>query len=370
MREAGRFRSARGWPTAAVVAVAASFVFLVDAPGSHTAARTLPLWNDKASVQVLAPNLEVELSADIPPAPTDTWTIKLAWGPADSEEFGLPRTEHEIAKISGAGSSVPRIPIGAEWRWYLMPLPLVGLRVYTTVTSGGRTQTTMQEVDLVAREGARQYNPTVPGKFGGAWRGYPHGAALMVPPVPYYSALSKLVRSRMSAGAFAVGNGLRTRVSAPFSVPPRDAKRVSAEIYYVPPSGGDTVVYRGSARIPAALAPGARVRVPTRLTLDGVRVAQRLGVRKLARALKSSGYVFFTSAGGAAHGGDTAPEMIEVPLTSCFRIVNGAPRHPCVQTCPHFPDVQGGYMVYTAIGDVYGSYTCSRGAPLVPWPMY
>jgi hypothetical protein len=193
----------------------------------------------------------------------------------------------------------------------------------------------------------------------------------MVPPVPYYSALGKLVRAQMSARTFAAGNGLRTRAIAPFAVPPRDAKRVSAEIVYVPPSGAETVVYRGSARIPSALAPGAHVRVPTRLTVDGVRVAHRLGVRKLARAMKSSGYVFFTSTGGLALGGDTAPEMIQVPMTSCFRVADGGPKHPCVQTCPRFPDVQvRGYLVYTALGDVYGSPTCSPGTPLVPWPMY
>ena len=266
---------------------------------------------------------------------------------------------------------MPAIRISPEWRWDLLPLPYAGLRVYTTLASAGGSQTVMDEVELVARDGTRQYNPTVPGKFGGAWAGFPSGSGLLVPPDAGYAALGALVRSGTKTTTFAVGARPRTRAVVPFKVPPRDAKRVTADVTYVPPVGAESVVYHGTATIRSALAPGAHVSVPTRLTPAGVELARRLGAKRLAAALKSSGYIFFTSSGGLAHGGDTAPEMIEVPMSSCHRHVSAVPRHPCAQTCPHFPDVQAtGYLVYTALGDVFGSTTCTRGAPLVSWPMY
>jgi hypothetical protein len=353
---------------------AAVFALGVGAPTPHTAvtAQPLPLWADKADVQVLASTLEVQLRPVISPAPTDNWTIKLAFGPADSEQFSMARAEHEVVTVSGSGATVPPIAIGPEWRWYLLPLPLVGLRVYTTVAAGGTPASTMQEVELVARVGSRQYDPTAPrNKFGGGWRGFPSGAALMVPPPPDYEALGSLVREATSPATFVAGAGLRVHPSVPFMVPPRDATSVAADVVYVPPAGPETVVYHGTSRIRSALARGSRVDVPTRLTPAGIRLAGRLGVRSLARSLASSGYIFFTSTGGLAHGGDTAPEMIEVPMGSCYRNVTAAPKHPCRQTCPRCSEVQApGYMIYTAIGDVYGSSTCRRGAPLVPWPMY
>jgi hypothetical protein len=194
---------------------------------------------------------------------------------------------------------------------------------------------------------------------------------LLVPPVADYAALGALVRSGTKTTTFAAGAQPPMRAVVPFKVPPRDAERVTADVTYVPPVGDESVVYHGTATIPSALAPGARVSVPTRLTPAGAELARRLGAKRLAAALKSSGYIFFTSSGGLAHGGDTAPEMIEVPMSSCFRNVQAAPKHSCSQTCPHVPGVQAtGFLVYTALGDVFGSTTCNRGAPLVPWPMY
>lgn len=372
MRKLSTRRRGARWRVCRAVFVLASITGVAAFTGapSRTATRSFPLW-ERAEVQVLAPTLDVRLSASSSFAPSDSWRIKLAWGPADSELFELSRTEHEIATISGTGPFVPAIPISPEWRWDLLPLPYAGLRVYTTLVSGGGSQTIMNEVELIARDGTRQYNPHVPRKFGGGWAGFPSGSALMVPPDAGYAALGALVRSGTKPATFAIGSRPRTRAAVPFKVPPRDAKRVTADVTYVPRVGAESVVYHGAATIPSALAPGARVSVPTRLTPTGVQLARRLGARRLAAALKSAGYIFFTSSGGLAHGDDTAPEMIEVPMSSCYRSLQAEPKHPCSQTCPHFPDVQAaGYLVYTVLGDVFGSTTCTRGAPLVPWPMY
>jgi hypothetical protein len=58
-------------------------------------------------------------------------------------------------------------------------------------------------------------------------------------------------------------------------------------------------------------------------------VAARVGVRRLARSLASSGYIFFTSSGGRpCSRGERRPELIQVPMGTCFRHVEGEPQHP------------------------------------------
>jgi hypothetical protein len=95
----------------------------------------------------------------------------------------------------------------------------------------------------------------------------------------------------------------------------------------IPPAGPESVVYQGAAKIPPALAPNAVVNVQTRLTPAGAALARRLGATRLAAALKLSGYIFFTSSGGLARDGGPE-EMIEVPMSNCYRNVQEAPRHP------------------------------------------
>jgi hypothetical protein len=122
-------------------------------------------------------------------------------------------------------------------------------------------------------------------------------------------------------------------------------------------------VYAGGAHPPDR--EGAAVKVTARLTKKGRRLARAHGARKLAAKLGSAGIADYWR--NPIRG--EAPERTWVPIGTCFHDYQRPRSFPCAQTCPPFPGMPTGYLMYTALDMVYGSTTCRRGAALPPVPM-
>jgi hypothetical protein len=152
-------------------------------------------------------------------------------------------------------------------------------------------------------------------------------------------------------------------------VPPLGATSGRANIEDVPRATprDSVVVYKGKRSIAAGAAPNSRADIHTRLTPAGRKLAKRLGARKLAARLASGGRIWLISRQPRSMN---PLQRLPVPMGNCFADDQLDPGYPCKQTCPPFPHMPTGYVIYATLGQTYGSPTCTKGAPLIPWPAY
>jgi hypothetical protein len=206
--------------------------------------------------------------------------------------------------------------------------------------------------------------PALPGHFA-IFTGEGFAGA---PPDPDYAEYGKLAHRVTSPSTFRRHRKLRRTAVVPFLMPLEDARTLAAKVRYVRKRGPawGTTVYARKLSVPGAAQPGARLDVRTRLTPAGKRLARRLGARKLARALAEHGVLDMTSTSTNTSYPFT---KIYVPMGTCFTDAQRPHGHPCAQTCPRFPDMPTGYLIFGALGRMWGSQVCKRGDPLPPEPM-
>jgi hypothetical protein len=298
------------------------------------------------------------------------WTIQLVRPASTRSGPGeLPYPEELIGSASGTGpvSGIVVDVTDPEWRWRLIDTADAGLDVRLSWT-GGSWEFPPGVYLRVMTDAGRSNGGT---DFGipGTYPPYIGPGMVIRPPDPIYPELGRLLHPALSPSKFARRGAMRTKVTVPFLVGPMGNVNVVAAINYVPKSNPRRLVkvYTGRTPIDRSVAPGTPVTVRARLTSAGLQLAKRLGARKLAKSLESTGRVDFTSK-TLFRGG--LIEYVWVPVGTSFandQLERGWPR---AQTCPPFPGMPTGYAIYSAIGSVYGSSTCTRGEPLVPWPMY
>jgi len=102
-----------------------------------------------------------------------------------------------------------------------------------------------------------------------------------------------------------------------------------------------------------------------KIQFRGTTMGAALGAKNLASYLAEHGRIFSTTF--FRIGRESTRELIEIPTGSCFPSYDLDKGYPCKQTCPPFPGMPKGFVIFSAIGEVYGSYTCQKGAPLHAW---
>jgi hypothetical protein len=155
-------------------------------------------------------------------------------------------------------------------------------------------------------------------------------------------------------------------VKVPWTVPPEGASSVKVAVKF--PKGRNPYfgipVYSGSA---SPGAPGAKPQIKVKLTPKGRQLVKQLGAGKVAAKLGSAGIVDY----------DWQPDKpgwgrrtLYAPIGTCFHDYQRPESFPCSQTCPPFPGMKKGYLMYTTLESVYGSDTCTKGAPTTAVPLF
>jgi hypothetical protein len=315
------------------------------------------------------PELVVEIPVRWEGAAPDAWSVTV-WQPGTLPGPDRPgATERLIARGAGTGAptgDVLAAVVDPEWRWRLLATPDREVQVRWTWTSGGSAdrdewlRLLSMFTNAGRSDGGMRFAPrpnTVP-IFTGS-------GDLGAPPNPYWVNLGKLVSKRLGKATFLAGGRLRPTVKLPWVVPWEGASVLKGRVVDVRgrnPNFG-VVVYSGSSR--PRDKEGAGATITARLTPKGRRLARRVGAASLAARLATGGLVDFDHRPIRGE----APISTWVPIDTCFRDDLRPKRHPCAQTCPRFPGMPTGYLMFTALGGVYGSTTCAKGAPLPPDPM-
>jgi len=354
--------------------LAASLVLASTVPGawaSHASAGQVVVCDDPfVKLNIQAETLTASASFHFEGADPGPWTMEVI-RPAGFGSGGvdIPYPESVLAQGSGAGhvsGALLDVP-DPEWRWKLLVTADTPVRISWTLPGGveiGCDQDTYLRVMANAgRSDGGSPMLAVPGMVP-IYTGPGNLAGTLD---PSYPALGRLVHAAVPASKILRRGAMRSKVKVPFLVHPVGSSSVQAVINYVPRRNPRAPVEVYSGRIAIGqLAPGTRVSVATRLTRAGQLLAKRLGAARLARALRSTGRVDFTGKTRSPGGG---VEVVWVPVGTSFPNDQLDRGWPSAQTCPAFPGMPTGFAVYSAIGLVYGSYTCRRGDPLVPSPM-
>jgi hypothetical protein len=304
--------------------------------------------------------------------PDGSWTIviDMPGSLGGTTRDGKPVPERELARLVGSGPMQdPVVPIAdPDWRWRLLDGGDVFTYVEITWTTGGATYTSGGDgcgwLRTTTDRGPYWPEPALPGHFP-IYTGAGYAAA---PPDPDYEAYGKLAHRVTRPSTFRRRRKMRRTAVVPFLMPLEGARTLAAKVRYVGRRGPawGTAVYARKLSIPDAVQPGARLDVRTRLTRAGRRLGRRLGAKKLAGALAAHGVLDMTS----TSDNESYPfTKIYVPMGTCFTDPQRPRSHPCAQTCPPFPHMPTGYLIYGALGRVWGSETCTKGDPLPPEPM-
>jgi hypothetical protein len=340
------------------------------APASAAAQSPItPVLDGSLTLNLQAPMPAIDVPLHFQGGNPDNWTARVSTNlPVGTGDF---TPEQDIARASGTGAvrNPSLLLIDRNWRWNF--LNSADMQVYLVVTwrSAGLEHVWMPPGDLpwlrmYTNRGLYDGGTGLPGRFGI----YTGLGSVIATPEPYYAALGRLAHDTTSPATFAKGRrSLRSTAVVPYAVRAAGTVALRATVEYVPRRRPrhSTVVYKGTRAIAATAQAGTRADVRTRLTRAGGRLARRLGAKKLAKALASSGRVWFIS---TSPNNDNPIERLAVPLGTCFADDQLDHGYPCRQTCPPFPNMPTGYVIYAELGVVYGSPTCTRGAPLEPWP--
>jgi hypothetical protein len=315
------------------------------------------------------PELAVEVPAHFEGGAPESWSVSI-WRPGGLPDPDNPgTTEQLIARGSGVGAPPAELVVPAvdpEWRWKLIGQNDMQTDVRWTWTVGGRPYSTEWDAGLSmftnsGRSAGGAGGPPLPGRVPI----YTGGGSLDAPPDPYVVNLGEAVSDRLDASSFLARGRLRAKLRLPWTVPWEGASKLKVRVLF--PRGrhpGFAVpVYAGSSRPPDR--EGATVAVTARLTPKGRRLVKALGARKLAARLGTAGIADYWRRPIRGE----SPERTWVPIGTCFRDSQRPKSFPCAQTCPPFPGMPTGYLMYTALDIVYGSTTCTKGAPLPPVPM-
>jgi hypothetical protein len=315
------------------------------------------------------PELAVEIPMHFEGGAPESWTVSI-WRPGFLPGPDSPGTTEElIARGSGVGAPPAEIAVPSvdpEWRWKLVYQADMETYVRWTWTVGGTTHKTewLETLSMftnAGRSAGGADGPPLPGRVPI----YTGDGALNPPPDAYFADLGKAVSDRLDASSFLARGRLRKTVKLPWTVPWEGASKLKVRVLF--PRGRNpgfgVPVYAGSIRPPDQ--DGATVAVTARLTPKGRRLATAMGARKVAAKLGTAGIADYWRRPIRGE----APERTWVPIGTCFHDYQRPKRLPCAQTCPPFPGMPTGYLMYTALDSVYGSTTCTKGAALPPVPM-
>ena len=315
------------------------------------------------------PGLAVEMPVHFEGGAPESWSVSV-WRPG-----GLPgpddpgTTEQLIARGSGVGAPPAELVVPAvdpEWRWKLVYQADMQTYVRWTWTVGGASYRTewLEWLSMFTNSGRSSGGPGGP-PLPGRVPLYTGQGSLNPPPDAYFVNLGKAVSDRLDASSFLARGRVRAKLELPWTVPWEGASKLKVRVLF--PRGRNpgfaVPVYAGSTRPPDR--EGATVRVTARLTPAGRRLVKAIGARKLAVKLGIAGIVDYWRRPIRGE----APERTWVPIGTCFHDYQRPTNFPCAQTCPPFPGMPAGYLMYTALDIVYGSTTCTKGAALSPVSM-
>lgn len=317
-----------------------------------------------------AMDMAVEFPASFPGGDPDQWVASVYRPGTLPGPFNPGAPEKLIARGAGAGRPATfSLPVlDPEWRWVLVRVPDLQVYVDWTWTIGGVTYRArwLEFLSMFTNAGRSQ------GAFGdfGAPPGsvpiYAGPGSINSPPDAFEVALGHAVSDRFDASSFLAGNRPRGSLRLPWTVPWEGSSRLTVLVKF--PNGRNPgfgiPVYEGTTRPPDK--EGARVSVKVRLTSRGRRLARALGARAFAKKLGTRGIVDYHTRPIRAE----EPERTWVPIGTCFHDHQRPKAFPCSQTCPPFPGMPKGYLLYTALDSAYGSETCTKGEALPPVPMY
>lgn len=365
----------------ALVALVFAFAAI---PGTAQAAQLVDGYNGPLTLNLQATDMTFHVplqfaraelvgsQVNMVPADADTWEVQVIEPGSLGGGTGIVTPEHVLAQLAGSGHvpdggvDVPVIDQEVRWRW----LNQDAMKIYvdTAWTSGSNShahgeprQHALVPLELSVNAG-RYHGNTEPPRL------YTKPGFLDIPPDPYYEELRATVHDGTSPSTFAARSKMRKIISVPFKIPPRGAKKITATVDYVPPKDArnSLVMYRGAMNVPASRKPGDVVNLKMRIQFRGMTMGAALGAKKLAANLAEHGRLFSTTF--FRIGREATREMIEIPTGNCFPGYDLDKGYPCSQPCPPFPGMPNGFVRFSAIGQVYGSYTCKKGAPLEAWP--
>jgi hypothetical protein len=296
------------WVLSAVTGLAVS---LAIAAPAH-AARLTWVSDGNLTMNLQAPTLGVKVPMHFEGGVPDSWKVEVTADLPIANVLIPPAVV--IARATGTGPvRDPVVPLlDQDWRWRFLNTPDVQVDIRVSWTSGADhgEWSDFPFLNMMTNRGRYDGGEPLPGRFG-----IYHGLGYIdITPYPHYRAFGLLVHEETKPATFAKGHAMRGMTTVPYVIAPPGATKVRATVEYVPRRRPDdtTVVYRGRRALHGAR-PGARRDVRVRLTAAGRKLAARIGARKLARTLTTSGRLWFTS----TVPGDV-PELLAVPMGSCF----------------------------------------------------